>query len=773
MSPLFPKRHLGPALAAGTVTLVVHVWIALRFPIDSFQKYPVAAELLAKGSLPPERWVDFSPFYLAWTRLLRGLFGSPEPAMVWAQILATALATTALFVLLDRHLGRVWAWVGAAAFTFERHVLIYERILEPEAILLFVVTGLLVLCDSDGRDGLMARPLAAGLLGAVGVAARPTLLPICLVLASRPWLRPLFAPGGPEAPVGKRAKLRTTALFLLPVLATVLLVAVQTRRATGVWGSPNMNPGTVFYEGNQPLSNGTSAIYPPSVSLLSRSIEREVAALGPDVAHAYYRSVARAADENVRSIAEVNGFWSSRIRAFAGDHPGIALRRIARKWLYMFHGFQWHDLPAAWVYDHNLRVPRIPFAVLSALALLGLLFGARRWHEHFVAYVFFAAQAGVMTLFYVSPRQRLVWVPVLIYFAMLALHRLKQEPFPRRLIAGLSATLLALCFAVPDRAMWDEKHQRDGTVTAGFTLAEISDGLRSGRAVATMRSDLAEALAAAPWTLDHLQPAYLPRRGASFEQEIVRYMGSAGSTETSAGAFDLAEMRLRAGDTTGARHLFEELAAEGAQRFLRGTAPELPEFFLGRIALREGDLGAAEKWLQSALQRSPGDPYVLAELFVLDGEASRLHRIARYFSTVDADRLTAEALLFHHRPAEALAALRRLVGAFPSSRPCRLMLAAALHRTGDDDEALEHLREADRIGPEPVLHADDMAALYAVAARRATTSTAVVAAARGLFHYGRPADARDLLLSEAHPQDVEGRDLLLRRLDETLAALQP
>lgn len=760
------SRRLWAAIV-GVATFVIHSAIAAAFPVDPFRKYSVAAELFASGDLASERLVDFSPLYLAWFDVLRrietaaGFANLAESLTGWVQIALTALSVALLFVLLDRRLPRSWALVGAAVSAFDRHVLVYERILEPEAFLLFIVTALLVLCD--GPEGALERPLLAGAVGALGLAARPTLLPICLVLAAWPWLKPWIRPGHPAedaAPTPRR--LRRTLLFLAPVLLMLVTVSWRTAVATGSVGSPNMNPGTVFFEGNQPLSNGTSAIYPPSVSLL---VEEGVRARtsDPDAAHSHYRAVARASDQATRTIAEVNGFWSSAARSYYADHPSQALSRLGKKWLYMFHGFAWHDLPAAWVYDRYLPVPGLPFAVLSALALLGLLACAREWDRHFTAYLLFATQAAVMTVFYVSPRQRLVWIPVLVYFALLGLRRILQEQGLRRAAALGLAALLALTFVLPDDAMRDERRRRDGMENARPVLGHIAQQLRSGVPVAALEDELVEALAATPWSLSHLQPAYLPRQGPSLEREIATRLAS----RDDADPFDLAEMSLRAGDLETARRIFESPADEGAVRFRRGKLPELPEYFLARIALLQGRTEDARRILGSALERSPGDPFVLAELAVLGDEGSRA-QIERYFSAVDADRLIGQALLFHGNTSDSVEPLLRVADAFPSSRRDQLAAAAALHRSGRFDEAMARLLAADRLGAEPIHFHEDMASLYAASADRNPSPENLLAAAHGLFRYGKPELAGDLLnTSTPWPGELDSQR---RRLATRVAA---
>ena len=156
----------------------------------------------------------------------------------------------------------------------DRHLLVYARILEPEVCLLFCLLAFLWLLDQKTR----LAPWLAGGSAALCLAIRPTFLPAFLLVPLYYWLR-----GDPGKPW--RGK---SSAFLAPV-AAVLLLALRASAVTGDPRTPMMNPGTVFFEGNNPLSQGTSAIYPPVVLAFVRHSGDE-----PDPAHQHYRRIARA-----------------------------------------------------------------------------------------------------------------------------------------------------------------------------------------------------------------------------------------------------------------------------------------------------------------------------------------------------------------------------------------------------------------------------------------------------------------------------------------------
>ena len=754
-----PKAGL--AWTLGIVSFAAHALFSLRFPAPAFEKYVVAAEFFLDGQMAPERRLDFSPLYLYLTMALRWLTEDVEQVLLLLQ-LGLLGATTALFFLwAERRLGVGWALFGAVILTFDRHLLIYFRILEPEAIFLFLL--MLFLLWVDGPEGQPSHPVGAGVVGALGIATRPTFLPICLLVLGlwawrcrkylRPWIRP-------------------AAGFLAAPALVVILLAVRAELTAGSWRAQTMNPGTVFYEGNQPMSRGTSAVYPPLVHTLSGSLGPE-----PDPAHVFYRDIARrdagrrdaGRREGALSVREVNRLWAGRALAFTLDYPAAALRRLNTKLIYAFHNFRWHDLPAAWLYDRALPLSGVPFALLSAFALPGLLLEIRNRRDSLLLYGLLGSQLAVMLVFYVSPRQRLMWVPLLIYFSLVTLRTMVGK---RTVWPALLALLLVPAFTLPDDAMRDEVYQRNQLELARPVLNEISGRLAAGEPITAMADDFAQALAHVPWWLDGLQPAFLFRSGLSLEKSIAAKLDPHRLSP-----FDQAEMLMRTGEHDQARSLLLEFVDSGAQLYRQGRFNTSPELLLARLDLLEGEREEAAARLVAALEQNPGDAYLLAELFALEevektSEQGRglFETLERYYGRQNAHYLVGRAFLAQGQAARASEHLSVTAQALPQLRETRLALAAALSRQGRFEDGLRQVLAADQIRPEPALFAQEMIELYTFAAQEASDPKEMLRAAQGLFHYGRPDLALALLDQPWSPADVEAVELLRLRLRAALGS---
>ncbi|MEO1915409.1 MAG: hypothetical protein ABGW98_16320, partial [Myxococcales bacterium] len=255
-----------------------------------------------------------------------------------------------------------------------------------------------------------------------------------------------------------------------------------------------MNPGTVFFEGNHPLSRGISAEYPPIVASMVE-INRNVPV--PDEAHVRYRSIARIELEQNPSIGDVNAIWAGKALAFIRAEPVRYVKGIADKASRIFRDYRWHDIGNAESYASTLPNLDGFFAALSTLALLGMVWELRRWRANLFLYAYVLAQVGVMLIFYVSARQQIVTVPPLIFFAAAAarsLIQLRGKAIPWLvLIVPLFVVLLNSSDMVRDKV-----HMAAGASRAGEIAQEI-EARMSSTELASQSELVAEMLAAASW----------------------------------------------------------------------------------------------------------------------------------------------------------------------------------------------------------------------------------------------------------------------------------
>ena len=750
------ENEWGAAIGLGLVVLAIHALIASEYETPKlFVKYNLAAAQYVRGELPALRLMDFSPLYFQLAVLNNKFFAGSGNALVafqWFQTGLVAAASALLFTILRERFSRVWALAGALVFSLEKHVLIYERIFEPEICLLFLVLGCIAALQRQGR-------LAAGIAGffaALALSVRPTFLPLFLAVPAFYWMR-----GGR----GSALALRST-LFALPVLLAYSLVAAQAHRVTGDWTTPVMNPGTVFFEGNNSLSEGTSAVYPPVVAISLDPAQNQ-----PDAAHERYRVVAQKETGRPLSIAEVNEFWAGKAFHYIADHPVRFASLLGTKALRAFHDHSWHDVKAATQLEALL--PSIPgfFAALCGLAIVGCFVETKRWREGVLFYAFAAAQLAVMLIFYVSARQQVALLPSLFYFALVSGEAISQARLTRwRSMATLGfAAVLTIVFSIPNDPIREREYFAEGGLRRRRQIGRLQQLIRRAPPIARHREVVASGLAATPWAIESSLPGYV-----SQDHESLLTLAAAQIREREDRSFfddfDLAVLELTAGDLDAANDRFTALAESGRVAYRTYRQSSDPVFYLGRIAALQGERERATRLLTRVLEHSPGDPFALAELAVVDDDAGAAQRLEKYFSVLDARLLLGRAYLVHGSPEKASVALGALDTEMPRIRRVMIYLAVAFGQAGEIDRGAELYRQAAAIREAPLVMSEGVGRLMRRwAALHPGEEGTQRSAARVLYTYGYFQDAMSILenMEPSSKGALEQRRRLEKAIDAT------
>lgn len=678
---------------AGVVAIsavAFHGALALLVPTGRFLKYPLAAQRWLAGELDVERWIDFSPllFHVA---VIAERIGDSAVLLPWAQSLLVGVSCGLTFLILEPRFGRPAAVASASVLALDRDLVLYGRLVEPEVWLLSLLLAALVCLDRH-------RHLAAGMALALGVAVRPTVLPLALLVPVWLALRP-----EPHSQPGKESRtrrrwVRQGAVVLAPCLVMLVAMAWRAEHATGSWRTPSMNPGTVFFEGNQPASRGVSAEYPPAVRALAT--ERGLSGSRvPDPAHVDYRRVARAERPDA-SVAEVNDFWLRKALVFVADEPATALRRTAAKLVYAFHGFAWHDVPEAWRYDLRLPpLPHLPFGALASLALLGMAIELGRWRHSLLLYALVGCQLAVMLVFYVSARQRLILLPALVYFAAAAVGYLFDRTIlvRRRRLAGALAAALCLALLLPTDSMRAETHRRQSWLRGQSVQKALGQAVAAGDAHAAARWG-ERLVAIAGRHLDGLRPPGASTARAAAELAEVLASGTLDAVAAREVRIDAAWLWLDAGRPA------EALAVLATSS--DGSAPA--SWVRARALALGSDRDRALRVLDAAIARHPGHLELLAEWHAiqdspLDAASTSLER---YWSRTDAGRALGFACFAHGRSDSARRALAPVVEAFPELRAEAIRLAIADAESGELERGAERLVAAYASRPLPVVEPD-------------------------------------------------------------------
>ncbi len=570
------------ALSALALVTAGRILLVDRLPDQGFfVKYSAIAGQILSGTIPFDRLGDLSVGYLWTIVLLQGPLGMDPLGIRTLQIIGVSLAAALCGIAAWRRWGPV-AGISAAFFLLgSRAALVNATELEPETLILVLSSiGLPLLVAGDGTR---SRFLAGLALGLAAVTRPSVLLPVTLVV--------LFL----LAAEGKTKRFRGVVLLVLGI--ALPLGASRSGLASIGAGVTPMNPGTVLFEGWNPLATG----YEGEAPAIVKDIEHRLGL--PDGLHVAYRIVASRATGEPEDPAVSNRFWTERALAFVHRYPLPALRLALRKAFLGLHSYDAWDLATLHRKSDLLRSwPFIPFALTAAMSLVGLAVRSRE-PSVTVPMLWALGSCAVMVLFYVTARQRNVMLPGLALAAGVGIdHMVSAWRSGRRGRASLLLGFtLIFCwvFSIEGTAQREDRH--------GWLLLDAQEEM-SRRARSA--SDPAERDRWTARAATFLDPASL-RTSPAFriEQEVRTLLFSEISPER---RFDLALVLLEIGRPDEAENLLRSLDETGysprrGARWCSSTA-----YHLARCRLLRGDSEQARRLLRRAAIQSPGDPRILA-----------------------------------------------------------------------------------------------------------------------------------------------------------------
>ncbi|MBI5431603.1 MAG: glycosyltransferase family 39 protein [Planctomycetes bacterium] len=403
-----------------------------------------------------------------------------------------------------------------------------------------------------------------------------------------------------------RPRVRALAWTLLGAAAPILPLTFYNGLVGKDWVLISSQAGVNLWIGNNPRSDGTSAIVPGTRA---------------DWWGGYHDAIAAAEHAEGRELlpSEVSAHYTGRALAFWRDEPVAALKLSLHKlrlfWADWEIGNNEEPRFLARTYASITRVLPYSFAIVGALACLGL-FGSRG-KRAWPILVFAGVYALGVVAFFVCSRYRAPLVPIFLILAARGLEWSFETLRARRWLAfapaaALAAGSLAVSLLPPAGLATDDAN---GHLVVGG--ADLAAGRRE-RAIEHFRAALS--LQPTNW-IARRQLALALRTGGDLDGAEREYLAVLGAHPDDTTALDeLADLAL-------ARNR-PELAADLARRLL-AVAPydARGDYTLGRASYAERDLAAARQAFQEALGKDPlafGAAYALGlvELELGDPAAS-------------------------------------------------------------------------------------------------------------------------------------------------------
>jgi hypothetical protein len=196
--------------------------------------------------------------------------------------------------------------------------------------------------------------------------------------------------------------------FALGLAVPIAPITAYNRISGGEWVLVSSQGGVNFWIGNNPQSDGVTAIVPGTRA---------------DWWGGYHDAIRIAEEAEGRTLAssEVSRFYSRKAWDWILSNPGSASRHLLWKLRLFFTDWELANNASerffAYRFGPILRLLPIGFGVLAPLAILGLLATARAWRRTFPLWGFLPVYTASVVAFFVCSRFR---APVLPVMAILA-----------------------------------------------------------------------------------------------------------------------------------------------------------------------------------------------------------------------------------------------------------------------------------------------------------------------------------------------------------------
>ncbi len=521
---------------------------------------------------------------LFWVKFVQAVIGSANCGLVY-------LLARKILLFHGRELktrtGENVARISGLVMAFYPLVIYFDgELLIPSLLGFLILLGLVLLFRSHDLDRQWWIP---GLVFGLAAIARPNVLAFLVLV-----------------PVGffleyRRSAWRRMGWFLGAAVLIILPVTVRNYIVSGRPVVIAWQGGTNFYIGNNPESDGVTAILPGTRASWWGG----------------YNDVKRFAERSAGKPlkgAEIDRYWMEQGLEFWRAHPAKALSLVARKLFLLVSGYEVSNNRDIYFFKHcsflnllifNWRFLKFPFGLLFPLALVGFYLSRRIKRRLVPIYLFLGAYGLSFVLFFVTARFRMPMVPLFIIMAVYGVARVRrlEKQKLRAPIAVLVISFILVNLNLAGVGRKADQAQNHLTVA----MAEHETG-KPNEALAELRQALVYDSAANVLML---------------EATILMESGQPGNAEQAA----LAAVRV-APENAGVYGTAGDIYA-GMGRFdlasgYFGKAVELDPYSvqawnnLGNIALSRKDLAQARRYYERALRINPVFTIALFHLGLVD-----------------------------------------------------------------------------------------------------------------------------------------------------------
>ena len=626
-----------------------------EFPVmDSLYHHEWALDLVAGGSKGTDAFFR-GPLYPYFLSVLYRVSGNSIAFAIFVQHLFGALTAGLIYLTARELFSRSVALVAGLA-TALYWVLVYmEGDLLIETTFIFLNTfAMLLLLQGIKRHSWVRLALGGFALG-LATIDRPSIMvffpaiPIALYLAGR------------RRPAGARGWLRQTLVVAVACAIPIAPVMIRNYVVAHAIVPVGASGGVNFYIGNNPASDGSTAIVPGTRADWWGGYNDAIA-------------IAERAAERKLTLSEVSDYYFKRGLDYLRAQPEAAWRNMAKKFLIFWGAGERANDKYIYFFWHLAGMKYVPlpgFWLVAPLAILGGFLLWRRRAELSMFYLFVIVYSLGVIAFFVNARFRLPVIPVLCLFAAYAAVYLVRELRERHFTVVRALLVLAAAAILVNSDYAYQKQMRTySDAFSNYTLgnAYLKMGLEStalqhfARAAEINQQHPTPAYRAIQHDVDYNLGVLLWKQGlCSRAIEVLERVG--GNDDLARHALDcLGDCYLKRQDVANAQRVYEHLLqlSPSDQRAVTGLA---------RCAAMHGDYAKAESMLHEIVDPT-GAVYPPAYL--------ALAEIQRSTGRIDA----------------AIESYRHIAKMIGYEREGYIAIAELCQKKGDRDGALGALEQA-------------------------------------------------------------------------------
>ncbi len=572
------------------------VYNFIIFPQRLFLKYPLNALKFFSKVEPSERFLDFSPLYLFLNGVLASIYRESYIIIPYLQIFFGIVSLFIFFKGAKERVSSFSAYIITTLVSLYPSYLLYLNCIEPEALIFsFLLIGMTFFLS--GKSSLFS-----GTFFSLSFLLRPSLLPFSLIIF-------FFI---------KKNRI----YYLIPLITSLLLLIFFSLWATNSPTLTFMSPGTVFYEGNNPLSTGIASTYPKSIKLW----EGEFSGKEADFAHALYRKVADYESGGKLSLFQNHFFWFNKSLNYIISYPLIWIKHFLKKvWLYL-SSYEAHDIFSLIIIFNKLGFFKfISFGIFSALIFLALSFKIKK--IPFPITFCFLFNLMVLSLFYFSSRQRITLLPFAIFLALYGVETLRENQKNILLFFAIYGILFIKNMDIKNYEKTYEEVQKAGAMRiSSHNFLKEKKNFESSIA-------LSASIAKAPYLSYSHSFAYIPFLGGTpYSQAIKLHLAE--------NYFNYGLLYFYDGQIKNALKFFEEIKFKKIERHYYDN--NLPLYYYILCLIKEGRKEEGKNYLEIAKKKYPARLSILAIDYLINGKGD----LNKYYDFLSINLILAETSLY-------------------------------------------------------------------------------------------------------------------------------